>query len=133
MAAAVSELPIEVQPDDIDHLGHVNNAVYLQWVQAVVVQHWTRLAPKDAARQRLWMAQRHEIAYRRPAHLGDVVVATTWVESYRGTRARFRTLVRCGADILAEIQSTWVCIDAVTRRPMKIGDEVGAIFVAGPG
>ena len=129
MAAARSELTIAVQPDDIDHLGHVNNAVYLQWVQAVVVQHWTRLAPSEIVRRRLWMAQRHEITYRRPALLGDPVVATTWVESYRGTRARFRTLVRRGTDVLAEIQSTWVCIDAVTRRPMKIGDEVGGVFM----
>ena len=106
MAAARSELTIAVQPDDIDHLGHVNNAVYLQWVQAVVVQHWTRLAPREIVRRRLWMAQRHEITYRRPALLGDTVVATTWVESYRGTRARFRTLVRRGTDVLAEIQST---------------------------
>ena len=39
------ELRIQIQPDDIDELGHVNNVVYLRWVQDVATAHWRAAAP----------------------------------------------------------------------------------------
>ncbi len=43
---------IRIEADDIDALGHVNNAIYLRWVQAAVVDHWEVLAPPEVAAHR---------------------------------------------------------------------------------
>ena len=65
--------PLAVEPGDIDFMGHVNNSVYLQWVQEAVIAYWRRVAPAEAVAQHLWVAVRHEITYRRPAFLEDNV------------------------------------------------------------
>ena len=67
--------PIAIHPGDIDHMGHVNNAVYLKWVQDAVVDYWRSVAPPDAVARHLWVALKHEITYLRPTFLQDAVVA----------------------------------------------------------
>jgi len=66
---------ITVEPLDIDHMGHVNNAVYLRWVQDAVTRYWEAVAPAEAVAQHLWVALKHEISYLRPAFLEDGLVA----------------------------------------------------------
>jgi acyl-CoA thioester hydrolase len=123
-AAIPAEYPVQVVPDDIDHMGHVNNAVYLKWVQDAVVRHWERLAPSDAVARHLWVALKHEITYRRPAFLDDAVIATVAVESAAGVRAVFRTVIKRGEEVLAEVSSVWCCLDAVTKRPARLARDV---------
>jgi len=77
--AEIFHIRINVTPDDIDAMDHVNNVAYLRWVQDVAVAHW-RHAATDAEQQKwLWIVLRHEIDYRQPAVLGDEIVAQTWV------------------------------------------------------
>ena len=66
---------VAIEPGDIDFMGHVNNAAYLKWVQAAVVNYWQRLAPPVAVTSHLRVALKHEIIYRRRALLSDDVVA----------------------------------------------------------
>ena len=63
--------PVAIEPGDIDHMGHVNNAVYLKWVQEAVVDYWSSVAPPSAVAQHLWVALKHEITYLRPTFLTD--------------------------------------------------------------
>ncbi len=77
------ELNITVEPGDIDELGHVNNVVYLRWVQEVAVAHWTALAPAADQQRLLWVVVRHEIDYKQPAFLCDSIIAKTWVGNAR--------------------------------------------------
>ena len=67
--------PVAILPADIDHMGHVNNSVYLKWVQEAVVDYWSSVAPPGAVAQHLWVALKHEITYLRPTFLTDNVVA----------------------------------------------------------
>src|SRR3546814_17645864 len=60
---------ITVEADQIDFMGHVNNAHYLSWVQEAVLAHWRQIAPPEAVAQHLWVALKHEITYRRPAFI----------------------------------------------------------------
>ena len=81
MSTAVSpyEMPIRVDAADIDELGHVNNIVYLRWVQDVATAHWLEAAlPEDRAGL-IWMVVRHEIDYQSPAVLNDEVILRTWI------------------------------------------------------
>jgi acyl-CoA thioester hydrolase len=120
------DLPIA--SDDIDHLGHVNNAVYLKWVQAAVVGHWTKLATPQEFAEHLWIALRHEIDYRKPAFPEDNVVAKVVLDSVRGARAWYSTFIMRGEEVLAEVKSTWCCIDAETRHPVRIARDIVTRF-----
>lgn len=115
---------IGIQPDDIDFMGHVNNANYLKWVQAAVVDHWQRLAPPEAVAQHLWVALKHEITYRKPAFLDDDVIATVLLEKVQGARAFYETVIRRGEEVLAEVKSSWCCLDAETLRPSRLANSV---------
>ena len=128
-AAAPHIHALAVEPGDIDFMGHVNNSVYLQWVQEAVIAYWRRVAPAEAVAQHLWVAIRHEITYRRPAFLEDNVVAQVVAEGMHGARAFFHTLIKRGEEVLAEVKSSWCCIDAATQRPARLARDVVQMFV----
>ena len=127
-AAAPHHYPITVEPADIDFMGHVNNARYLGWVQDAVIAHWRNLAPAEAVAQHLWVALKHEITYRKPAFLDDEVIATVILEKVQGARAFYETLIRRGEEVLAEVKSSWCCVDAETLRPARIAADIAARF-----
>lgn len=129
MAATTHDHPIAIAPGDIDFMGHVNNARYLSWVQDAVLAHWQRLAPAEAVAAHLWVALKHEITYRRPAFLDDAVIATVVLEKVHGARAFYDTVIRRGEDVLAEVKSSWCCVDAETLRPARIGQAIVAHFL----
>jgi acyl-CoA thioester hydrolase len=122
--------PVGIVPGDIDHMGHVNNSVYLKWVQEAVVRYWEKIAPADAVASHLWVALKHEINYRRPAFLEDNVVADVIADRMHGARAFFTTIVRRGGEVIAEVKSTWCCLDATTRKPARLGADVTGRFIA---
>jgi len=119
---------IAVQPGEIDFMGHVNNAHYLHWVQDAVVAHWQKIAPAQAVAEHLWVALKHEITYRKPAFLDDEVIATVILEKVHGARAFYETVIRRGEDVLAEVKSSWCCIDAETLKPARIAEDIKRRF-----
>lgn len=127
-ATALYSHPITVVPEDIDFMGHVNNARYLAWVQDAVLAHWRKIAPAEDVASKAWVALKHEITYRKPAFLEDDVMAHTVLERYNGARAFYHTVIRRGEDVLAEVQSSWCCIDAQTLRPARIGEHLREFF-----
>lgn len=120
---------IGIEPTDIDHMGHVNNSVYLKWVQEAVVRYWEKVAPSDAVAKHLWVALKHEIEFRRPTFLEDVVVADVIAEQVKGAKALFTTVIRRGDMVLAEVKSTWCCLDASSMRPARLGQDVISRFL----
>ena len=115
---------VGIEPADIDFMGHVNNASYLKWVQEAVLGHWRALAPAEAVAAHLWVALKHEITYRKPTFLGDDVIATVLLERVQGARAFYETIIRRGEEVLAEVKSSWCCIDAETLRPARLATQV---------
>ena len=128
MSAKPFAFPIKVLPADIDFMGHVNNARYLNWVQDAVLAHWNKIAPADEVASKAWVALKHEITYRKPAFLDDEVIARTVLEKVQGARAFYTTMIQRGEDVLAEVKSAWCCIDAETLRPARLRDEVTRFF-----
>ena len=126
---AVFRHPVAIEPADIDHMGHVNNAVYLKWVQEAVVDYWRSIAPPEAVAGHPWVALKHEITYRRPTFLQDNVVAEVIAEKVEGARAYFTTIVRRGEEVLSEIKSSWCCLDAVTKRPARLARDIVGRFL----
>ena len=130
MVAATFHHPIGIVPGDIDHMGHVNNSVYLKWVQDAVIRYWESLAPADAVARHLWVALSHEIRYRRPAFLHDLVIANVIAERVEGAKALFTTVIKRGEEVIAEVTSSWCCLDSVTRRPVRLARDIAARFLA---
>ena len=129
MTARTHVHPLAIAPADIDFMGHVNNSVYLQWVQEAVIAYWRKVAPAEAVARHLWVAIRHEISYRRPAFLEDEIVASVVAEGVQGARAFFSTLITRGEEVLAEVKSSWCCLDAATRRPARLARDVVRRFL----
>jgi acyl-CoA thioester hydrolase len=123
-SAAPHLYPIPIDVSDIDFMGHVNNASYLRWVQEAVISHWQRIAPADAIAAHAWVALKHEITYRKPAFLNDEVIATVLLEKVQGARAFYETIIRRGEEVLAEVKSSWCCLDAETLRPSRLARDV---------
>ncbi|SEN08487.1 acyl-CoA thioester hydrolase [Sphingomonas gellani] len=119
--------------DDIDELGHVNNAVWVRWIQDVAVAHWDAVAPADHRATWFWVVTRHEIDYRGNLTAGQGVTAETWVaDAPRG--ARFDRNVRFTGDdgrVLVEAVTTWAMIDRATGRLSRIRPDVAAPFLEG--
>ena len=127
-AATPHDYRLTVGPEAIDFMGHVNNAHYLSWVQEAVLAHWRNIAPPEAVAEHLWVALKHEITYRRPAFLDDQVIATVILEKVQGARAFYDTIIKRGEEVLAEVKSSWCCVDAATLRPARLASDVVARF-----
>jgi len=130
MTAEHFDLSLSVVPGDIDELGHVNNVVYLRWVQDVAIAHWTA-ASTDAQRAEVaWVAIRHEIDYKHPALPGDAIVARTWVGTADANRFERHTEILRATDekVLARARTLWVSISRATGRLTRVGDDVRARF-----
>ena len=123
--------PIAINTADIDHMGHVNNSVYLTWVQDAVIDYWRTVAPPEAVARHLWVALKHEITSRKPTFLQEVVVAEVIAETVEGARAFFSTVLRRGEDVLSEIHSCWCCLDVDTKRPARLARDVILRFLPG--
>ena len=119
---------IAITPEDIYFMGHVNNANYLSWVQDAVVAHWQKIAPSQAVAEHLWVALKHEITYRKPAFLNDEVFAEVILQKVQGARAFYDTVITRGEEVLAEVKSSWCCLDAETLRPTRIAKDVAEYF-----
>jgi acyl-CoA thioester hydrolase len=128
--SAFFELNIDIQPQDIDQLGHVNNVVYLRWIQDVAEAHWNTLATQDQQKELAWVVIRHEINYHKPAFPGDQVLARTWVGITEGFRSvRHVELFNEKNQMLVSALTTWCLIDPKSGRPKKITDEIHNILL----
>jgi len=130
MSSARFEMIIPVLPGDIDEQNHVNNTVYLRWIQDVATAHWRAVASPRAQETIGWVVLRHEIDYKGPATLGDEMVLRTWVgKATRLTFERF-TEIRRNRDgrLLSEARTLWCPIDAQSGRPVRVSVEVRSRF-----
>ena len=124
------ELAIAVREEDIDQLGHVNNVVYVRWVQEAAIAHWSVLASEAERKRLLWVVIRHEIDYKRAAFLQDSIVARTWVGKAEGLAFERNTEIVRASDrkLLAKARTVWCPVDANTMKPTEPGDDVRARF-----
>jgi len=119
-------------PEHIDENGHVNNMVWLQWVQDIATAHWLSLAPPEHVEKYVWFVTRHEIDYRGNIVEGETVTARTFIpEPPQGAR-----FVRCvdftneAGKTLVSVRSTWAMIDRATGRPLRVPPEVSEPFLS---
>lgn len=126
---------ISVKPEDIDGLGHANNAVYVSWLERCAWQHSISLGLDLDEYHRLDRAMavvRHEIDYLLSAYEGEQLVMGTWIVQWdrKLKMDRCFQLIRPadGATLL-RARTTFVCIELSTGKPKRMPAE----FLAGYG
>ena len=131
MTRPVFTRAITALPEHIDELGHVNNAVWVQWIQDVAVAHWDAVADAAHKDAYVWVIIRHEIDYLRAVTVGETVTGRTWVgEAPKG--ARFDRLMEfTGEDgkVRVRARTVWAILDKATGRPLRVPAEVIAPFL----
>jgi len=116
---------VEVAPEQIDGLGHVNNVVYLQWVEQVAWQHSQQLGLDLLAYQRLdaaMVAREHQLIYKAACFVGEVIELRTWI-GQRDLLNLYRhyQFVRCHDQVTVfEGVTRWVCIKLSSGRPTRM-------------
>jgi acyl-CoA thioester hydrolase len=121
---------VTVAPEDIDVNNHANNVVYVRWVQEAAIKHWEHAAPADITANNFWVVTRHEIDYRRPAKLGDVLRVRTWVETMSAIVSERHCKIWRDSDqtLITQVKTTWCTINPETGRPRRMDPRIPAIF-----
>ena len=109
-----------VTKEEIDDLQHVNNVVYVQWIQDVADFHWKKLTLNEPPQNYLWVVIRHEIDYLRAAKLGDCVTLKTWIGESKGLKSIRHVEILKNEVLLAKAKTTWCMIDAKTYKPIRL-------------
>ncbi|MBD2081178.1 acyl-CoA thioesterase [Leptolyngbya sp. FACHB-17] len=124
----------EVQSQHCDVQNHLNNVVYVQWIQDIAIAAYRSKGYSrkfDKNNHIIWFVRRHEIDYLSPAFVGDVVRLTTWVEG--GTLSTFFRRVEfvrvSDQKALCRSLTEWCYFDAKRNRPAKIPSEIKAVFL----
>ncbi len=116
------EYRLRVEAMDIDARGHVNNTIYLHWVQEATAAHWQAVASQEEQDAIVWVILRHEIDYKRPALLHDAITVRTWVGVPEGVGFERHAEILREADgkKLARARTIWCPINPQSGRPVRI-------------
>jgi len=130
----VFEMALRVEADSIDTNGHVNNVVYVSWMQDLATAHSAAQGWSDARYQQFgvaWVARKHQIEYLRPAFPGDELLLRSWVVDMQRYRSRRRYRFERPTDgcLLAEAETEWIFIDRQSGRPRSVIPEVSNSFI----
>jgi acyl-CoA thioester hydrolase len=117
-------------PADIDELGHVNNAVWVRWIQTLATDHWAAQALPEHVDRYIWVVVRHEIDYRGNLKVGESVEGRTWIEDApKGAKFdRHVAFVKDGRE-LVRAKTTWAIVDKATQRILRVPKDVTARFL----
>jgi acyl-CoA thioester hydrolase len=122
--AAVFEYPVVVTTDDIDHYNHVNNVVYLRWMQEAAVAHCEDIGVVALTRAEGagWFVRSHFIEYLSQVTLGDDLMVRTWASRHRGFRStRKFALIRTTDDkLMARGETECLYVRLPDGRPKRI-------------
>lgn len=126
--SSIFQFDIEVTAQDVDRNGHVNNVVYIQWMQDAAIAH-ARVSGCTAASQEAgasWVVRTHHIEYLMPAFAGEKITVITWPANFQRVRSlRKYKFVRASDEaVIARAETDWVFINAKTGRPLSIPDTV---------
>lgn len=122
----VYRMTLKVTREHIDDLDHVNNVVYLSWVQDVADAHWKGAASSRLRGECRWVVLKHLIEYHHAAVEGDEIELLTWVDEATGVRQVRHVSVQRASDhkVLAYAETTWCLLDPVSGKPKRIGAEI---------
>tara|TARA_B110000008_G_scaffold141380_1_gene143076 strand:- start:524 stop:913 length:390 start_codon:yes stop_codon:yes gene_type:complete len=124
------ENEITVSKNDLDDLNHVNNVIYIHWVQEIAKKHWKSLVSNEIIKNYFWILLEHQIKYLSPAFLNDKIRLKTYIEKTDGVKSN-RIVEIYNKDtkkLLVTSKTTWCLINANTGKPNRITEEIKKAF-----
>lgn len=115
---------LKVCPDHLDALLHVNNVIYLKWVNEIAEKHWDVLSDSNLRKKYFWVCLRHEIDYLGQAILNDELTISTWVGDSGGVKSIRYVEIHRGEDIITRVKSTWCLINRDSKKPTRLKEDV---------
>jgi acyl-CoA thioester hydrolase len=117
----------------IDENGHVNNVVYVQWMQDIAVEHYSAIGGVEAqGPNATWVVREHKVEYLLPAYVGEEIEIRTWVENIKRVRSlrKYEFVRKADGKTLVRGETDWVFVDVKSGRPLAIPQEVVGVFGA---
>ncbi|MBI3164816.1 MAG: acyl-CoA thioesterase [Anaerolineales bacterium] len=122
---------ITIPPSAIDENGHVNNVVYVQWMQDIAIEHYASLGGIAAqGADSTWVVRQHSVEYLLPAFAGEEIEVKTWVENIRKVRSlrKYEFVRKSDGKVLVRGETDWVFVDVKTGSLKAIPGEVERVF-----
>ena len=119
----------------IDEMGHVNNSVWVQWIQDMATAHWNAVADPAHVEEFIWLVVRHEIDYRGNIAEGESVTGETWIEGGgKGAKSIRRVDFRdASGEVIVSAATTWAMLNRETQRLARVRPEVIGPFLISNG
>lgn len=116
---------VTIASQHVDALGHVNNVVYLQWVESLAWQHSAQLGITLQEFQQLdaaMVVRQHELNYLSACFEGDVLRLKTWLLPHDGLNLyrQYEFVRQTDQTVVFEGKTRWVCVRMSTGRPMRM-------------
>lgn len=128
MFDGISKLVVEVTRDDLDELNHVNNVVYMRWMEKAARRGSADAGwPTERYFQEglgAWVVRKHWIEYLRDCKLGDTVEIYTWVQDFHLSVSLRRYAMKVNGKLCCVAATEWVYIDLKTRRTSELPEAV---------
>lgn len=130
MKPEVFEIKIVVPASAIDDMNHVNNVVYLQWVQDIAKQHWEHKTNENIRGTYVWVVLNHYLEYHSPAFENDNITLQTWIDHHSGAKSERHTKIinTSTQKVLVSTKTTWCLLAKETLRPARITQEISNLF-----
>ncbi|WP_180083956.1 thioesterase family protein [Acinetobacter sp. YH12145] len=121
----IFDLKITVQAEHIDTLNHVNNVVYVSWMQDVATAHIEALGlglKEYIELKHAMVAVEHHVQYRKAALEGEEIILRTWLNDINGLYSFRQYVFYRPKDkaILFTGNTQWACIEIATGRPKRM-------------
>lgn len=117
-----------VTENDIDHLKHVNNVVYVHWILDAAQKHWAFLSSEEMNSNYVWVILRHEIDYLASAFLNETVTINTWVDKSVGVKSDRIVEIKRGDKLLVKAKTTWCLLEKASMKPTRIPQQIRSLF-----
>jgi acyl-CoA thioester hydrolase len=129
---AVFSYKFRIPDSAIDSNGHVNNVMYVQWMQDIAVRHFASLGGNDLINRlgASWYVRSHRIEYLSLAYAGDEIEVRTWVANLRRVRSlrKYEFVNKLDGRLLVRGETEWVLVDAKSGKPIAIPESLAKIF-----
>jgi len=128
-------IPLSISAEAIDHYGHVNNAEYLKFIEAVSWQHSQQLGLNLAdyqALDRAMVVARHELDYLASAYEDDQLLMATWIVDcdHRMTLVRrFQLLRPKDGKTLFRARTHFACVALSSHRPRRLPERFLQVYL----
>ena len=114
--------------EHLDELKHVNNVVYLQWVQDIAKEHWFQKVDSNLSEHFFWVVRSHQLDYKKQVFEGETLEAVTYVVNYKGPFSERAVDFFKTEELVVSARSNWCLLDARNQKPVRVPDQVKNLF-----